>query len=171
MQIDNRRPWREKLLKTLQTSYGRAPCFGEVFPLIADLVANPVSSLADYNVAAIVTLSRALGIDTAKFVLGSTLAVEGQATDLLIAIVRAVGGTAYLCGAGARGYQEDEKFAAAGLELIYQDFQHPVYPQGGMDQFVAGLSIIDPLMHCSFTGTAALAGARAPQSVPCSAVS
>lgn len=159
MEIDNTAPWRKKLLKTLELNYHRAPNFSQVFPVVAELVQNPTANLAEYNWSGIESVATALGLDTSKLVIASTLAAEGQATDLLVAIVRAVGGTAYLCGGGATGYQDDAKFAAAGLELIYQDFQHPVYPQGGTRDFVPGLSIIDALMHCSFPATGAMLGA------------
>ncbi len=65
----------------------------------------------------------------------SDLDVDGRATELLIDIVRAVGGGAYLAGGGAGGYQEDERFAASGIELIRQDFDAP-----------HGLSIIHALL-------------------------
>ncbi len=159
MEIDNSLPWREKLLKTLETNYHRSQNFSQVFPVVAELVKNPTANLAEYNRSAIESLAISLGLDTSKLVVASTLAAEGQATDRLVAIVRAVGGTAYLCGSGAIGYQEDAKFAAAGLELIYQDYQHPVYPQGATREFIPGLSIIDALMHCSFPCTGALIAA------------
>lgn len=159
MEIDNTSPWRSKLLKTLELNYKHAPHFSQVFPVVAELVKNPTSSLAEYNRSAIESLAIGLGLDTSKLVLSSRLEAEGQATDLLIAIVQSVGGTAYLCGGGATGYQEDTKFAAAGLELIYQDLQHPVYPQKTSGEFVPGLSVIDALMHCSFRSTGAMIGA------------
>jgi len=156
VRINNSTPWRDKLLKTLQMSYRRAPYFHDIFPLLADLVNIPTDSLAEYNLSAIRSLATALQLDTSKLILGSTLSVEGQATDLLISMVKAVGGTAYLSGHGAGGYQEDEKFAASGLELIYQDFHHPVYPQFNSKEFIPGLSVIDALMNCSFEQTRAL---------------
>jgi hypothetical protein len=163
MRINNSTPWRDKLLRALNMSYGRAPYFRDVFPLLADLVNNPIDSLAEYNLSAIRSLTRALQLDTSELVLGSTLAVEEQATDLLIAMVKAVGGTAYLSGGGAGGYQEDDKFAAAALELIYQDFHHPVYPQCTNEEFIPGLSVIDALMNCSFEQTRALVSATQVQ--------
>lgn len=51
---------------------------------------------------------------------------------------------------GAEGYQEDEKFAAQGIGLRYQNFVHPVYPQKNQDSFAPGLSIIDILMNQGF---------------------
>jgi hypothetical protein len=153
MQINNSTLWREKLLKTVQISYARAPFFQQVFPLFKNLVNNPTDRLMDYNEAAIRAVAAALGLDTSRLVIGSTLGATGEATDLLISMTRAVGGTAYLCGGGAEGYQEDDKFAQAGLELIYQDFQHPIYPQINTSEFVPGLSIIDALMNCGIDGT------------------
>lgn len=153
MQINNATPWRNKLLKTIQINYSRAPFFDALFPLLSELVNNPTDQLATYNLATIYALMENLELDRSKLVLGSSLNVAGQATDLLISMVKAVGGTAYLAGGGASGYQEDEKFAAAGIELIYQNFEHPVYAQVNTKQFVPGLSIIDSVINGGFHAT------------------
>jgi len=164
IQINNATPWRESLLKTMQMNYARAPFFERVFPLVTDMVNNPTDSLADYNQAAINIMAEAVGLDASKFVIGSTLKVEGAATDLLINMTRAAGGTAYLAGGGAGGYQEDEKFAAAGIELIYQNFVHPGYPQCNTAEFIPGLSIIDTLMNVGFDGVKAMLAGTASAS-------
>ena len=133
-------------------NYARAPFFEQVFRLLKNLVNNPTDRLMDYNEAAIRAVAAAVGLDTSRLVIGSTLGTTGAATDLLISMTRAVGGTAYLCGGGAEGYQEDDKFAQAGLELLYQQFQHPIYPQINTSEFVPGLSIVDALMNCGIDG-------------------
>jgi hypothetical protein len=156
MRIDDTTPWRPKLLKTIEANYRRAPFYDEAFSFLAPLISNPSDSLTEYNLSAIIAFARAFRIETSKLIIGSTLNAEGSATDLLIAMVKAVDGTAYLCGGGATGYQEDEKFAAAGIELIYQNFEHPIYEQSRMrdgQEFVPGLSIIDALMNCGFEKT------------------
>ncbi|HEX8749204.1 MAG TPA: WbqC family protein [Pyrinomonadaceae bacterium] len=153
MRIDESTPWRAKLLKTIETNYRPAPHFAEVFPFISELANNPTDDVTKYNVSAIAALCDALKLDASGLVLGSQLKAEGAATDLLISMVEAVSGTAYLCGGGADGYQEDEKFAERGLRLIYQSFNHPVYQQSGASDFTPGLSIIDALMNCGFERT------------------
>jgi hypothetical protein len=153
MKINNTTPWRDKVLNTLKTNYARAAFFNDVFPLLSDLLSNPTESLADLNVTIIRVLVERLRLNPSQLVLGSTLNVAGSATDLLIAMVKAVGGDAYLCGGGAAEYQEDKKFSQAGIELIYQNFKHPVYTQRGIRDFVAGLSIMDSLMDCGFEGS------------------
>jgi len=148
--------WRKTLVQTIQSAYGGAAHFKMVYPFLSELIINPTDSLSEYNLAAIRRLSAGLGLDPSKLVVGSSLGIVGKATDLLIAAVRKVGGTTYLCGGGATRYQEDEKFLAAGIELIYQDFRHPVYPQVNATAFTPGLSIIDALMNCGFDGTRTL---------------
>lgn len=158
VEIDDRQPWRDRLLKTLRASYARAPRFRETFDPLADVVMFPTTSLADFNINAIETIVRWLGLPENRLVRGSTLPSTGQATDLLLSMVSAVGGTGYLFGRGAAGYQENHKFTDAGLELVPQEFTPPPYAQHGATEFVPGLSIVDALMNVGASATAALLG-------------
>jgi len=126
MQINNALPWRPRVLNAIQDSYARAPHFKAVFGFLTAALANPTDNLAAFNLTAVRAVAEALGLNPAKLVLGSGLGVEGTSTDLLVALVKAVGGTAYLCGDGAGGYQDDAKFQETGVALLYQQFQHPV---------------------------------------------
>jgi hypothetical protein len=156
IQINNELPWRLRALNAIRGSYGGAPHFRTVFGVLPAVLANPTDSLTEFNLAAIRTLAEALGLNLAKLVLGSSLGVQGASTDLLVTMTKAVGGTAYLCGGGADGYQDDAKFPQAGLALLYQQFQSPEYPQSTTEAFTPGLSIIDALMNCGFARTRAL---------------
>jgi hypothetical protein len=160
MRINDHLPWRYKVLRTIEDNYRRAPHFDEVYPVVSELVEQPTTELATYNLSAIQTLCRALQL-TAPTVVGSTLNVEGRSTDLLIAMVRAAGGNAYLAGGGASGYQDDSMFQGAGIQVIYQDYQHPTYPQCNTVEFKPGLSIVDALMNCGFEGVRRLLGTEA----------
>jgi RimJ/RimL family protein N-acetyltransferase len=118
--IDDGRDWRAKICKTLEQNYARAAAL----PLAEELVAHREERLAAYNEHAIRRLAETLAIGTG-IMRASELDVDGRATELLIDIVRAVGGAAYLAGGGAGGYQEDERFAESGIELMAQDFDAP----------------------------------------------
>jgi hypothetical protein len=76
-----------------------------------------------------------------------------KATGLIIEIMKQVGGTAYLCGAGSAHYQDEEMFFKSHITLIRQNFVHPVYHQINARKFVPGLSIIDGLLNCGLEGT------------------
>lgn len=155
MLIDESRPWRRKLLATIEQSYRRAPYFEETMPLVTEIVTHDDPLLADYNEAGLRRLAAAVGLDPGKFVRASGLDVSSVATDLLIDITRSVGGETYLAGGGAGGYQEDEKFARKAVRLEYQRFVHPDYPQLSKTPH-HGLSIIDALMNCGSRETARL---------------
>jgi hypothetical protein len=71
----------------------------------------------------------------------------GKGADLNIALCRELGADTYLSGSGGANYQDEAAFAAAGVKLVYTNYQHPTYPQAFGD-FVAGLSIIDLLFNC-----------------------
>jgi RimJ/RimL family protein N-acetyltransferase len=164
MLIDEERDWRGKLDKTIRQSYTRAPAFDAVMPLVEGLLGCCSERLAEYNENAIRQLASELGLGGTPIVRASDLGVEGKATRLLIDLVRAVGGSAYLAGGGAGGYQEDELFAEHGIELVYQRFEPPTYPQP-VDEHVAGLSVIDALMQCGADGVSTLLN-RAAAPVP-----
>lgn len=157
MCIDESGPWRRKLVTTIEQSYRRAPRFDETMPLVAELIELRTRCLAEFNEVGIRRVAGALGLDTGKLVPSSELGVEAEGTRRLVELTRAVGGSGYLAGGGASGYQEDDLFAEAGLELRYQSFEHPRYPQLAAEP-VEGLSVVDALMSCGFEGTRALLG-------------
>lgn len=155
-------PWRRKLKTALEQAYARAAHFGEMMPMVTAILDTPTDRLCELNMAGIHALAERLGIPRDKLRRASRLEVEGAGSDLLISIVKAVGGEIYLCGGGAGGYQEDEKFRAAGIAVEYQNFRPAPYPQGRREDFVPGLSTVDALMHCGAAAAALIgAGTRA----------
>jgi hypothetical protein len=153
MEINDTTAWREKLLRTVQMNYARAPFFGQVFPLLKEWLGFSSKWLCEFNLNAIYGLINILELADTEVVLQSSLHVDAKATDLLVELIKTVDGSTYLCGGGAEGYQEDEKFAQVGLSLEYQNFNHPPYVQKGVAEFVPGLSVLDALMHCGVEGT------------------
>ncbi|NLG33309.1 MAG: WbqC family protein [Syntrophomonadaceae bacterium] len=149
--INNQQKWQEKILKTIKYNYAGAPFFKETMVWLEPLIMDKEELLAEYNIKNILAISKLLGIES-SFIRQSELETSFSSTDLLIEIVKKVDGQAYLCGGGASGYQEDDKFDLAGLKLIYQDFDHPIYTQSGVN-FVPGLSIIDAIMNLGIEGT------------------
>ena len=163
MAFKNDTPWRSNLLKSLVANYVKAPFFRETRELIEPLLLSPENNIAKYNGAAVIAIAKCLELPIEKILWSSDMGVDKQGNEMLIALTRAAGGGAYMCGGGAQGYQDDDAFAAAGVNLIYQDFRHPVYPQVGCKDLVSGLSVIDALMNIGVDEVrAALHAARKP---------
>lgn len=149
-------PWRAKLLRTLAANYAKAPCYRETMFWLEPLIQTPDANLARYNMSVIRAIADQIGLRHDHCVTSSSLGGHGQANELLIDLTRKVGGDCYMCGGGASGYQDDDVFAVAGLELRYQRFTHPVYAQAGQQEFAPGLSIVDALMNVGCRGVKGL---------------
>lgn len=150
--INEATPWRVKMLKRLENTYRPCRGFDEVYPVLRELVRNPTDQLATYNEQALIGVAEGLGFPTTRFVRSSVFQCKARATERLVQLVTAVGGTTYLSGGGAGGYQEDKYFQEAGIELVHAGFAAEAYPQRS-EQFVPGLSVIDALMNVGFSET------------------
>lgn len=140
--------WRRKLKATVAQSYARAPFFAEMMGIVDAMLSAETELLCEINLVALEAMVAALGLPRQRMVRASGIPVEGSGTERLVALVRAVGGDAYLAGHGADGYQEDEKFAAAGIVVYHQRYAPVPYRQLGTGSFVPGLSALDALMNC-----------------------
>ena len=149
-------PWREKSLKSIESNYRRHPFYGETLDLITPLLLSQEANIAEYNIQAVTTIARRLGVDISKFQRSSALPHDGSSNELLCSLTNLVGGNVYMCGGGADGYQDEAVFKDRGISLSYQNFTHPVYVQRGRDEFVAGLSIIDAAMNLGWDGVVRL---------------
>lgn len=144
--FDEKQPWRLKMKKTLAANYPKTPFYSEVSELIEDILNQKTDNLTEFNIYAIKSILRFLDYGSMELIKSSELGITSTSTQLLIDIVKNVDGNSYLAGGGAQGYQEDELFKEQGVELIYQNYQHPRYQQNS-NEFVPGLSIVDALMN------------------------
>jgi hypothetical protein len=94
-----------------------------------------------------------------QIVFASTLAVAGEQSERLVNLCQAVGGDVYLSGPGGKEYMDLEIFASAGIEVQWQAFDHPEYPQVFPETgFVSHLSAVDALFACGPTTIEFLGG-------------
>lgn len=138
--------WRRNNLNLIQNSYEKAPYYSEIMPFINDLYSWDCEKLVEFTIKSAEMLMELFNI-TIKTVLASDLPIQGKSNELLVDILKQVQADRYLSGVGARAYFDPAPFDAAGIEVIWQDFQHPVYPQLYGD-FIPYLSSIDLLFNC-----------------------
>ncbi|WP_263770068.1 WbqC family protein [Propionivibrio soli] len=146
--------WVEGNLALLRQNYRKAPAYAEVMPVVEDLYRTIPVRMADFNLRWLEELADLLDVRI-PYVLSSTLKPQGQKNELLIDLLQKVGASHYLSGNGARAYTEPKKFAAANIELIWQSFVPPIYPQQ-FGPFMPNLSVLDALFNCGVAGTRAL---------------
>ena len=146
VKVNNAARWSRKHLQALISNYSASPFFAVHRPFFEEIYARDWTMLLDLNLATLSYLVEALGIRT-KLHLASSLPARDGATDRLVAICQALGADTYLSGAGGRGYLDVERFEEAGIRVLFQTFQCPLYPQR-FGAFEPNLSIVDLLFHC-----------------------
>ncbi|TMK55991.1 MAG: WbqC family protein [Actinobacteria bacterium] len=146
--IDRNDAWQRRHLTALRLNYARSPFFERYWDPLEDLLDRPWQRLVDLNVATTRWSMDAMGISTPSTLM-SSLDVDGAASELLVNICRAIGADRYISGTGGKRYMDLDLFAAAGIEVLWQEFESPLYaqpfPRVG---FVPDLSVVDALFSC-----------------------
>jgi hypothetical protein len=147
MQVDQAENWRHKHWETLRRAYHRAPFWEEKRASLEAFYAAPRARLAEVNGASIAWLREHLGIATPLRWASELDGLSEDPTGRLVDICRAVGADAYLSGVDGANYMNLDQFAAAGLKIIFQHYEHPVYPQL-FGAFASHLSALDLVCNC-----------------------
>lgn len=161
-QKDGRTTWGQKAFRTLECAYGKAAFFDRYAPGLEEILTRPWIRLVDLDLALLRWHMEAFEIET-PIVLSSSLKPQGSKSEMIISMCKAVGAQSYLSGnGGSRSYLDLELFEREGLQVVWQQFQHPVYPQlGSPSGFVAGLAAVDLLFNCGPASPSILRGESA----------
>jgi len=146
VRINNRANWSRKHLQALITNYSKSTYFENYKSFFEDIFSRSWNRLVDINIEIIKFLISALGLKT-KLVIASDLKLREEPTERLIDICKTLNGNKYLAGKDGDKYMNLELFDKEGIEIIFQDFKHPVYNQPFGD-FKPYMSSIDLLFNC-----------------------
>ncbi|HEU0036261.1 MAG TPA: WbqC family protein [Kofleriaceae bacterium] len=152
--IDNtgfggRHHWQSRTWRTLVTHYGRAPYFTRYAPELEDVYRRRWDALVELDLHLLDLARTWLGI-TRPIVRASSLGLRGAKTARIIDLCTRLHASVYLSGRGGSiGYLDVEALSRAGISTVWQQFQHPVYPQRypGVG-FVSHLAFLDLLFNC-----------------------
>jgi hypothetical protein len=142
-------PWKRKIIKTIELSYKKARYFNQYFDGFSEVFMRDYEKLSDLNIAMIKHLAGLIGLKT-SFLLSSDISAGiDDAEDKILSILKHTGATVYVSGSGAgsRRYIDEERFRSENIDIVWQKFSSPVYPQLWGD-FIADLSVIDLLFNC-----------------------
>ena len=153
-----------RMLKSLQTSYAKAPYFAEA---IADLTgvlhaAAMGHRLVELNCGLIDWIAGRLGVST-PMVRASTLKVPGQRGEHVAAICEAVGAAHYVSPAGAENYLIDDRqaFSERNIAVWIQRYEHPQYAQV-FSPFMAHACALDVIFNLGADAGESMRSGRRP---------
>jgi hypothetical protein len=144
--------WAAAHLRLLSTSFSDAPFSADALRIARETYELSKPRLADVARRSLLALASYFGIlDGKQLVSSSDLGITGSSSMRVFDIVRAVGGTTYVTGHGARNYLDHEIFERAGCEIRYMQYRCLPYPQswGAFTPYVTGLDLI---AHCGPAG-------------------
>jgi hypothetical protein len=146
IEIDANQPWQRKHLATISQSYAGAPFRDRVMSWLAPFYAREWTRLADLCWAMLQAHLAELNIET-QLVRACDMDNRGmRKSDLVLDLCRQLEATIYISGPQGRGYIDEVSFAAAGIELRYDEYHHPVYPQC-QGEFESHMAAIDLMMN------------------------
>jgi hypothetical protein len=146
VKISNTQNWKLKHLNSVTEAYRKASFFNEIFPYYQKLYMYNPLHMSDFTLASIMMLLRLFDIPI-PVVRSSDMSPEGRSNALVAELVVKAGGRRYLSGLGAKAYFDPIPFNKAGVSVIWQKFEHPVYPQLHGD-FLPMLTSLDLLFNC-----------------------
>lgn len=141
---------QEKILKTIQNTYKKAPYFDETFPVLESCIQAPYKLISEYAANSIQTICNYLG-QTTKFSFSSDFhkSTSGyEKARRLIDICRKENTDNYINAIGGMNIYTKEQFLKEGVNLFFLNSREIKYSQAPIrkDTFESNLSIIDVLM-------------------------
>ena len=155
VEIDNQLPWARKHMRSIEQAYAHAPYVDRYYQDLEELLTRDWKLLLDLDVALIELFRGWLDLPS-NVVRCSTLDVPGLRNERLLRLCEHFGATRYLTGNAARAYLDVPAFEARGIEVEWQSYLHPIYPQQHGD-FAINLSVVDLVLNCGPDSRAILA--------------
>ncbi|OCW57168.1 hypothetical protein AWJ14_06955 [Hoeflea olei] len=146
--------WGKRHSGLLGESVRATPFADDALGMLEAVLAGAHDSLSGLARASMMALSRYFGLDAdTRFLDSRDFGVGGSASERLLALVKAVGGTDYITGHGARNYLDHGLFEANGVTVSYMDYRRLPYPQphGAFTPHVTGLDLV---ANCGRAGRA-----------------
>ena len=135
--------WRHKHWQSIRFNYAKAPYFSDHAAFFEGIFQNEWPKLAPLTTEITIYILEALGIET-EILYSSEMNVRGNKHELVLNLCKTVDADVYLSGPLGRDYLNEGDFRAAGMELRYDEFRHPVYAQvqDGFEPFMAAVDLL-----------------------------
>ncbi len=143
---------KNKILKTIEYSYKKAPFFKDTFSLIKGIICFKSSILTSFLYNSIKEICKDLNIDTNIIKSSSIYRINKKADDKIIEICKRENTNLYINPIGGIELYDKKKFIMNDIELKFLKTNTITYTQFN-EIFISNLSIIDVLMFNSINDT------------------
>lgn len=135
--------WRQQHMDILKQAYAEAPYRKDMLALVDSVFQQQVDSIGALSRHSMEACCNYFGLEIGRrFVDAKQLGIGGSSNQRVLDIVKALGGTRYITGLGARNYLDHQLFEDTGIRVEYMDYQKLLYPQLH-GEFTPYVSILD----------------------------
>jgi len=142
--------WKEKLLRTFEFNYQKAPYYSEIIGGLQEIINSDLKTLAEMNIAIIKYLCKILNIET-TFLYSSDFSKETSSnsvrTQRVVELFEWAGADEYLCAFGSFDYMKEDGYDYKKYPVIFQNYIPKLYTQIHSKEFVPYLSVLDALFN------------------------
>ncbi|MCB2312383.1 WbqC family protein [Clostridium tagluense] len=147
--VDNFEYENNKVLKSIELVYSRAPYFSNTIDVIREILTYKDKNLSKFIINSIVEICKFLDVNT-ELIISSQLKKDTslKAEEKVIHINEILGSDTYINAIGGMELYSKDKFKEQGIDLFFVKMKEIKYKQFNGD-FIPNLSIIDVLMFNS----------------------
>jgi hypothetical protein len=139
----NKAMWSNNHKLQIYANYKDTPFYESYKDDINKIYNNKYVYLHELNMELIKSLMKFFDINI-ELVYANTFGLETKSTQKLVDMVKELNGTTYLSGIGGYDYLDTSLFGS--IEVIFQKFEHPIYPQR-YEGFEPNMSALDALFN------------------------
>ncbi len=147
VQVNNSADWRKKHMQSLRTNYGGSLYYDNYIGHFTGVYQSEWELLSQLSIESVILLKELLGIKTEVAIASEMSGLSDEPNQRLIDICKKVGADTYLAGTDGIKYMDIDRFSDAGIQVTFQDFNHPVYSQV-FDGFEYYMSAVDIIFNC-----------------------
>ena len=142
--------WKNKLLRTLEYNYKKAPYFEQIYPKLEKVLNSDKRTLSDLNISLILEFCNLMGIEK-EFLYSSDFTQETQSqshrSKRVIELIEWAGAEQYLSAHGSFEYMLEDGFDFEKYNVRFQNYIPKPYMQMHSEDFIPYLSVLDALFN------------------------
>ncbi len=144
VEINNKDKWRHRQRQAIISNYKRAPFWSFLEEFFEEIFSLEWQYISQLNIYVVKKLAELMGITTPMYIASELGEFPEEPDDRLIALTKHFDADVYLAGGGGKGYMNMEKYSHEGVNVIFQEYKHPVYNQlfGDFEPFMSVIDLI-----------------------------
>ena len=126
-------------------NYKKSTYFDELFPKLELLYHTDYQNFSELAYVHLEFWLNELKINTAV-VKASLTTVKSKKSALILDLCEQFGAKRYISGAQGINYLDEQSFKNKSIQIEYQDYKHPIYPQL-FGEYIPNLAVVDYWMN------------------------